>query len=108
MTVDGRDMKTAARRALLPVRCAASSADDLQDPMHEAPTRAGGSRISWPSRFARLITDNVALIEARVAELLGFVKLTAKDGEKFRTSSRAVNGTAFRLPGAREQRSSDL
>ncbi|MFN3629514.1 MAG: oligopeptide/dipeptide ABC transporter ATP-binding protein, partial [Casimicrobiaceae bacterium] len=38
--------------------------------------------IAEPIRTHRLITDRSA-IERRVAELLGYVKLTAKDGEKY-------------------------
>jgi len=38
--------------------------------------------VAEPIRTHKLITDPLAL-DKRVAELLGFVKLTAKDGEKF-------------------------
>ena len=51
--------------------------------------------VAEPIRTHKLITDPSAL-NKRVAELLGFVKLTAKDGEKFRTSSPAVSGSASR------------
>jgi peptide/nickel transport system ATP-binding protein len=38
--------------------------------------------VAEPIRTHKLITDNAA-VDKRVAELLGFVKLTAKDGEKY-------------------------
>jgi peptide/nickel transport system ATP-binding protein len=38
--------------------------------------------VAEPIRTHKLLTDNAA-IDKRVAELLGYVKLTAKDGEKF-------------------------
>ncbi len=53
--------------------------------------------VAEPIRTHKLIADPAAL-DRRVTELLGFVKLTAKDGEKFRTTSRADNANASRLP----------
>jgi len=83
VTVDGQDMKTAAQASAAARALRRKVQMIFQDPYASLNPRWRVSDIvAEPIRTHQLITDNAAL-DKRVAELLGYVKLTARDGEKF-------------------------
>ena len=84
VVVDGQDMKIALSSNNEAARALRRKVQMIfQDPYASLnPRWRVADIVAEPIRTHKLITDPSAL-NKRVAELLGFVKLTAKDGEKF-------------------------
>ncbi|MBL8309157.1 MAG: ATP-binding cassette domain-containing protein [Burkholderiales bacterium] len=83
VTVDGQDMKSAAQSTDASRALRRKVQMIFQDPYASLnPRWRVADIVAEPIRTHKLITDPAAL-DKRVAELLGFVKLTAKDGEKY-------------------------
>jgi peptide/nickel transport system ATP-binding protein len=83
ITIDGKDMRTVDAKSGESSALRRKVQMIFQDPYASLNPRWRVSDIvAEPIRTHKLLTDNAA-IDKRVAELLGYVKLTAKDGEKF-------------------------
>ncbi len=83
ITIDGQDMRSADDTSEAARALRRRVQMIFQDPYASLnPRWRVADIIAEPIRTHRLITDRAA-IERRVAELLGCVKLTAKDGEKY-------------------------
>ncbi len=83
ITVDGKDMRLVDQTGESSQALRRKVQMIFQDPYASLNPRWRVSDIvAEPIRTHKLLTDNAA-IDKRVAELLGYVKLTAKDGEKF-------------------------
>jgi peptide/nickel transport system ATP-binding protein len=81
--VDGKDMRTVDAKSGESSALRRKVQMIFQDPYASLNPRWRVSDIvAEPIRTHNLLTDNAA-IDKRVAELLGYVKLTAKDGEKY-------------------------
>ena len=84
VTIDGQDMKIALTSNDDAARALRRKVQMIfQDPYASLnPRWRVADIVAEPIRTHKLIADGAAL-DKRVAELLGYVKLTAKDGEKF-------------------------
>jgi peptide/nickel transport system ATP-binding protein len=84
VTIDGQDMKIALTSNDDAARALRRKVQMIfQDPYASLnPRWRVADIVAEPIRTHKLIPDGAAL-DKRVAELLGYVKLTAKDGEKF-------------------------
>ena len=84
VTIDGQDMKIALRSNDEAARALRRKVQMIfQDPYASLnPRWRVADIVAEPIRTHKLIPDGAAL-DKRVAELLGYVKLTPKDGEKF-------------------------
>ncbi len=84
VTIDGQDMKIALTSNNEAARALRRKVQMIfQDPYASLnPRWRVADIVAEPIRTHKLIPDGVAL-DKRVAELLGFVKLTAKDGQKY-------------------------
>jgi peptide/nickel transport system ATP-binding protein len=83
VTIDGQEMRSADDTSEAARALRRRVQMIFQDPYASLnPRWRVADIIAEPIRTHRLITDRAA-IELRVAELLGYVKLTARDGEKY-------------------------
>lgn len=83
ITVDGKDMRIVDQTGDTSRALRRKVQMIFQDPYASLnPRWRVADIVAEPIRTHKLLTDNAA-IDKRVAELLGYVKLTAKDGEKF-------------------------
>jgi peptide/nickel transport system ATP-binding protein len=81
--VDGKDMRTVDAKSGESSALRRKVQMIFQDPYASLnPRWRVADIVAEPIRTHKLLTDN-ATVDKRVAELLGYVKLTAKDGEKF-------------------------
>ncbi len=83
ITIDGKDMRIVDDTGASSQALRRKVQMIFQDPYASLnPRWRVADIVAEPIRTHKLLTDNAA-INKRVAELLGYVKLTAKDGEKF-------------------------